>query len=100
MHLYPCQHHDDEHGWQNETNAADNKPQPSCPQKSNMNCHLGGVRAGDKIRCAQHIKKLLVIQPFATLYNFIVHHGDMSGRSAKGGNTEFEKKYGYFSQSL
>jgi hypothetical protein len=40
---------------------------------------------------------VLIIQPFATLYNFVVEHGNMSGWPTKSSNAQLEKQRRYLS---
>jgi len=52
------------------------------------------------IMSADQIEELLVAQPFAPFYRFVVNHGNMGRGASKGGNAQLEKQYSHFGQSL
>ncbi len=57
------------------------------------------ARAGDEVRGAQHIQKVLLVHPLATPDRLLVHHGDVSRRPAKSGEAQFEEKRYHFHPS-
>ena len=61
---------------------------------ADVNGHFSGVRTGNEIRCAEEVQKFLIGEPFATMDDFVLHHGDVGGGSAKGSKAELEKKGG------
>lgn len=53
--------------------------------------HLGRTRTRYEIRGSEHVKEFFTRDPSAAADEFLLHHGDMSGRPPKGGQPQAQK---------
>jgi len=71
-----------------------NKPgRPNRPAESPGRCHLVEVGPGMRFGCPKQVENPCSIDHLRRFYyHFIMHDGNMSSRSAKGGEAQAEEK--------
>jgi hypothetical protein len=65
-----------------------------------MDGHLGRIRPRDEVGRSDQVKKMLVRHPFPVGHHLVMHHGNMSGRPAKSGETQAQKQANHLMQCL
>ena len=77
--------HDHGHCREDETDAPEQQTGPTGPEITEIDRHLGGVRAGDQVDRAQQVQKLFAGDPPTTPDHFALHHGDVRSGTAESG---------------
>src|SRR4030095_489805 len=68
------------------------QPRPSRPPAPDVNGHLGRIRAGDQIRRAEQVEKLVARKPAASPDDLILHHRDVRRRAPERDHAQLEKE--------
>ena len=95
----PGERHDDEHRGQDEQRPGDDEPAPAGADEAEVDGHLGGVGAGDEVGRAEEVEEVLLADPATPLHDLVLHHGDVRGRAAEGGDPEPEEERGHLAQA-
>ena len=73
----------DQRSGQNETDAREKKPAPSCAFVPDEDRNFRRARSGNQARGANEIEKLFAREPFQTANELLFHHRDVSGWSSE-----------------
>jgi len=86
--VQPGQAGGNQHRGQDERRAGDHQPRPATAHEADVDRHLGRIRAGDQIRRADQVQKVLSRQPTAAFDHLVFHQSQMRGRTAEADRTQ------------
>ncbi len=86
----PAQTPEDEDGREYEKNARGERPPRPMEKPADVGRKLLRLRAGQEHAEIQGVKEVVFGHPLLILHHFLVHHGDLTGRTAEADEPEFE----------
>src|SRR5579863_5187934 len=86
--IEPSQQESEKSSRKNEAYPGNNKTWPAGQAIADLDSHLSGVGAGNKIHYAKKIQKLFAGEPLTAANNLVIHHGNVRSRAAECGHAQ------------